>query len=60
VFTGGILFNGGPGTTGRSFGDEPTILSSIRTRLLTLPGDTVVRTGHGDATTIDAERPNVV
>jgi glyoxylase-like metal-dependent hydrolase (beta-lactamase superfamily II) len=59
VFTGDTLFSGGPGATGRSFSDSPTILASIRTRLLTLPGDTVVRTGHGDDTTIDAERPNV-
>jgi glyoxylase-like metal-dependent hydrolase (beta-lactamase superfamily II) len=59
VFTGDTLFNGGPGATGRSYSDEPTILRSIRERLLTLPGDTVVRTGHGDDTTIDAERPNV-
>jgi glyoxylase-like metal-dependent hydrolase (beta-lactamase superfamily II) len=59
VFTGDTLFCGGPGATGRSFSDHPTILESIRTRLLTLPGDTVVRTGHGDDTTIDAERSNV-
>jgi glyoxylase-like metal-dependent hydrolase (beta-lactamase superfamily II) len=59
VFTGDTLFRGGPGATGRSFSDEPTILASIRTRLLTLPGDTVVRTGHGDDTTIGAELPNV-
>jgi glyoxylase-like metal-dependent hydrolase (beta-lactamase superfamily II) len=59
VFTGDTVFCGGPGATGRSFSDEPTILESIRTRLLTLPGDTVVRTGHGDDTTIEAERPNV-
>jgi glyoxylase-like metal-dependent hydrolase (beta-lactamase superfamily II) len=59
VFTGDTLFCGGPGATGRSFSDEPTILESIRTRLLTLPGDTVVRTGHGDDTTIAAELGNV-
>ena len=56
VFTGDTLFNGGPGATGRSYSDYPTILTSIRERLLTLPGDTVVRTGHGDNTTIAAER----
>jgi len=56
VFTGDTLFNGGPGATGRSFSDYPTILASIRKRLLTLPGETVVRTGHGDNTTIAAER----
>jgi glyoxylase-like metal-dependent hydrolase (beta-lactamase superfamily II) len=59
VFTGDTLFCGGPGATGRSYSDHPTIVESIRTRLLTLPGDTVVRTGHGDDTTIDAERSNV-
>ena len=59
VFTGDTLFCGGPGATGRSFSDHPTIVASIRARLLTLPGDTVVRTGHGDETTIGAELPNV-
>jgi glyoxylase-like metal-dependent hydrolase (beta-lactamase superfamily II) len=59
VFTGDTLFRGGPGATGRSFSDSPTILESIRTRLLTLPGDTVVKTGHGDDTTIAAESATV-
>ncbi|MYR36792.1 MBL fold metallo-hydrolase, partial [Streptomyces sp. SID4944] len=52
VFTGDTLFQGGPGATGRSFSSFPTIIDSIRDRLLTLPGDTTVRTGHGDPTTI--------
>ncbi|QNE13147.1 MBL fold metallo-hydrolase [Pseudarthrobacter sp. NBSH8] len=56
VFTGDTLFNGGPGATGRSYSDYPTILTSIRERLLTLPTETLVRTGHGDNTTIGAER----
>jgi glyoxylase-like metal-dependent hydrolase (beta-lactamase superfamily II) len=56
VFTGDTLFNGGPGATGRSYSDYPTILASIRERLLTLPPETVVRTGHGDNTTIGAEQ----
>jgi glyoxylase-like metal-dependent hydrolase (beta-lactamase superfamily II) len=56
VFTGDTLFNGGPGATGRSYSDHPTILTSIRERLLTLPPETVVRAGHGDNTTISAER----
>jgi glyoxylase-like metal-dependent hydrolase (beta-lactamase superfamily II) len=59
VFTGDTLFCGGPGATGRSFSDHPTIVESIRTRLMTLPGDTVVRTGHGDDTTIAAETSNI-
>jgi glyoxylase-like metal-dependent hydrolase (beta-lactamase superfamily II) len=59
VFTGDTLFHGGPGATGRSFSDKPTILNSIRAELLTLDGDTVVHTGHGDDTTIAAELANV-
>ena len=55
VFTGDTLFCGGPGATGRSFSDHPTIVRSIRERLFALHGDTVVKTGHGDDTTIAAE-----
>ncbi|MGP3632838.1 MBL fold metallo-hydrolase [Streptomyces sp. 24-1644] len=59
VFTGDTLFQGGPGATGRSFSDFPTIVASIRDRLLALPAETVVRTGHGDTTTIGAEAPHL-
>lgn len=55
VFTGDTLFSGGPGATGRSFSDFPTIIGSIRDTLLSLPGDTVVHTGHGGDTTVGAE-----
>lgn len=59
VFTGDTLFSGGPGATGRSFSDHDTILASIRDRVLTLPPDTVVHTGHGASTTIGAEAGNI-
>ena len=59
VFTGDTLFQGGPGATGRSYSDKPTILTSIRERLMTLPPETVVHTGHGDDTTIGAEAANL-
>ncbi|TVT57603.1 MBL fold metallo-hydrolase [Amycolatopsis rhizosphaerae] len=59
VFTGDTLFHGGPGATGRSYSDHPTIVRSIREKLFTLPDDTVVRTGHGESTTIGAEKANV-
>lgn len=55
VLTGDTLFKGGPGATGRSYSDFPTILASIRQRLLTLPAQTRVFAGHGDETTIGAE-----
>jgi glyoxylase-like metal-dependent hydrolase (beta-lactamase superfamily II) len=56
VFSGDTLFHGGPGATGRSFSDRPTLLRSIEERLFQLPDETVVHTGHGDSTTIGAER----
>jgi glyoxylase-like metal-dependent hydrolase (beta-lactamase superfamily II) len=59
VFTGDTLFCGGPGATGRSHSDKPTILTSITARLMTLPGHTAVRTGHGDDTTISAEQGHI-
>ncbi len=60
LVSGDTLFCGGPGATGRSFSDEPTILRSISERLLTLPNETVVHTGHGDSTTIANERQGVL
>ena len=59
VFSGDTLFQGGPGATGRSYSSFDTIISSIRTTLLTLPGATTVRTGHGDATSIGDEAPHL-
>ncbi|MEV5901947.1 MBL fold metallo-hydrolase [Streptomyces sp. NPDC052127] len=59
LFGGDTLFAGGPGATGRSYSDFPTIVDSIRDRLLTLPQDTVVYTGHGETTTVAAEAPHL-
>jgi glyoxylase-like metal-dependent hydrolase (beta-lactamase superfamily II) len=59
VLTGDTLFAGGPGATGRSYSSFDTIIDSIRGTLLPLPGDTTVRTGHGDATTIGTEAPHL-
>ncbi len=59
VFSGDTLFKGGPGATGRSFSDFPTIIESIRERLLTLPDNTRVLPGHGQETTIGAEAPGL-
>ena len=59
LFSGDTLFHGGPGATGRSYSDFDTIISSITRRLLKLPPETVVHTGHGDDTTIGAEARDV-
>jgi glyoxylase-like metal-dependent hydrolase (beta-lactamase superfamily II) len=59
LFSGDTLFQGGPGATGRSYSDFDEIIASIQTNLLTLPAETVVRTGHGDSTTIGQEAEHV-
>lgn len=59
LFGGDTLFKGGPGATGRSFSDFGTIIESIRDKLLVLPPETVVHTGHGDTTTIGDEAPSL-
>jgi glyoxylase-like metal-dependent hydrolase (beta-lactamase superfamily II) len=59
LFSGDTLFHGGPGATGRSYSDYPTIIASIRGTLLTLPPETVVHTGHGEDTTIGAEAEGI-
>jgi glyoxylase-like metal-dependent hydrolase (beta-lactamase superfamily II) len=58
VFSGDTLFSGGPGATGRSYSDFGTIVASITDRLLALPPETVVHTGHGDDTMIGDEAPH--
>ena len=59
LFSGDTLFQGGPGATGRSYSDFPTIVHSIRDQLLILPPEIVVHTGHGGSTTIGAEAPHL-
>ncbi|NNE94678.1 MAG: MBL fold metallo-hydrolase [Acidimicrobiales bacterium] len=59
LFSGDTLFHGGPGATGRSFSSYDVIIESITNRLFVLPDDTMVRTGHGQSTTIGAEARNL-
>lgn len=55
LFSGDTLFQGGPGATGRSYSDFPTIIESLRDAVLSLPPETIVHTGHGPDTSIGAE-----
>ena len=59
LFSGDTLFPGGPGNTTFEGGDFDTIIESVDRRLFTLPPDTLVLPGHGDRTTIGAERPSL-
>ncbi|MUL79056.1 MBL fold metallo-hydrolase [Mycolicibacterium sp. CBMA 226] len=59
LFSGDTLFEGGPGATGRSFSDFPTIVGSIREKVLKLPAATRVFTGHGQSTSVGQEAPHL-
>jgi glyoxylase-like metal-dependent hydrolase (beta-lactamase superfamily II) len=56
VFTGDTLFRGGPGATGRSYSDRAILEAVIREKLFGFLDETVVHAGHGDDTTVGAER----
>ena len=56
MFSGDLLFQGSIGRTDLPGGDHPTMLESLRTKVLTLPDDIVVLPGHGDQTSIGRER----
>ena len=56
VLAGDVLFQGSIGRTDLPGGDFNTLIKSIRTHLLTLPDNTIVLSGHGDATTIGDEK----
>ncbi len=56
LIAGDTLFAGSIGRTDLWGGDSDTILRSIRDKLLTLPDDTLVITGHGPTTTVGSEK----
>ncbi|HET7421782.1 MAG TPA: MBL fold metallo-hydrolase [Candidatus Dormibacteraeota bacterium] len=56
VFTGDALFAGSIGRSDFANSDGEALLAGIREKLLTLPDDTIVYSGHGPATTIGRER----
>jgi len=55
VFTGDALFAGSIGRSDLPGGDFNTLVTKIRANLLTLPGETMVYSGHGPETTIEKE-----
>jgi hydroxyacylglutathione hydrolase len=56
LFDGDVLFQGSIGRTDLPGGDYDALMTSIKDRLLTLPDDTRVFSGHGSPTTIGQER----
>jgi hydroxyacylglutathione hydrolase len=56
VIAGDALFKGSIGRTDLPMGNHQQLLESIRSRLLTLPDETIVYPGHGPSTTIGFEK----
>ncbi len=56
VFSGDALFAGSIGRTDLPGSDHDLLMQSIREKLLTLPDETRVLSGHGKPTTIGTER----
>jgi glyoxylase-like metal-dependent hydrolase (beta-lactamase superfamily II) len=56
VIGGDVLFQGSIGRTDLWGGSMPTLLNAIQRKLMSLPDETVVYSGHGPETTIGAER----
>ncbi len=56
VFVGDLLFAGSIGRTDLQGGDYDTLIRSVRTRIFSLPDDTVVYPGHGPATSVAVEK----
>ena len=56
VFTGDALFAGSIGRSDFHNSDSKAMIDGINSRLLTLPDDTIVHSGHGPDTTIGREK----
>lgn len=55
VIAGDSLFSGSIGRTDLPGGNYTQLITAVKEKLMTLPGDTVVYSGHGPATTIARE-----
>jgi glyoxylase-like metal-dependent hydrolase (beta-lactamase superfamily II) len=56
LIAGDVLFYRSIGRTDLPGGDHATLIRSIKNRLMNLPSETLVYSGHGPSTTIGAEK----
>jgi len=56
IIVGDVLFSGSVGRSDLVGGDHNTLINGIKSKLMVLPEDTVVYSGHGPSTTIGTEK----
>ena len=56
AFVGDTIFKNSYGRYDLPGGDGQTLFNSIRTKILTLPEETILLSGHTDQTTVTAEK----
>jgi len=56
IISGDVLFQRSLGRTDLPGGDHATLIRSIQEKLMILPDETIVHSGHGPSTTVIAER----
>ncbi len=56
ILTGDVIFQSSIGRTDLLGGSFPQLIDIIKTKILTLPADTVIAPGHGDTTTVGDEK----
>ena len=56
VFVGDVIFAGSIGRTDFPDGDHRQLILGIRSKLFTLPDETILLPGHGEATTVGEEK----
>lgn len=56
IFTGDLIFELSVGRSDLPSGDPEKLIQSIREKILTLPDETVILSGHGGPTTVGRER----
>ena len=51
-----MIFQGSIGRTDLPGGDFDTLINAIKTKVLVLPDETIIYSGHGPITTVGQER----
>lgn len=56
IFVGDLIFQGSIGRTDLPGGNYEKLISSVESKIFTLPPDTIIYPGHGPSTTVEQEK----